>query len=251
MSEQNKDKLNRDEWLKNDTSADQSAGIGFSKERTPEDWEAIAARGRAQLSDEQDAADLLADIDRTIEDRFGSPEVSMTSRRKKGGFRWPAVAAAALLLIVAGWWLWSGPSGSEALYKEYFAHLEDDLRVSLMGDQEPDALSIALKPYKERNYTAATQSMALYLEQHPQEESLRLYYGISLLGSDQAEEAIGQLRQFRNANGNSNYTTVINWYLALAYLRNEQLVEARQLLVELAGSQNPYSTRAASLLEAL
>ncbi|PHN03726.1 tetratricopeptide repeat protein [Flavilitoribacter nigricans] len=248
MSEQNKDKLSREDWLKDQQETGTNFRSEFPEEKSAEDWEAIARRGRALLSDEAEADDLLRGIDEAIDQQYGGPDPQLERTAKLRSFRWLGIAAGVLLALAAAWWLWPGKGGPDQLYNTYFSHLENDLSVNLMGDGNKDELNAILRPYTARRYAEAAQRIGAYLEGHQAPAALRLYYGISLLESGAEREAIAQFKQIDPSNTDSNYSAAAEWYLALAYLKTEQLEEARSLLQNLADTQNPYRDQAKSLM---
>lgn len=256
MSKQNKDKLSREAWLKNQDAAGESSETGFSREKSEKDWEAIARRGRSLLEDESAAADLLGSIDAAIDQQFGESEADQPDtktvilpRRKR--MVWWSAAAGLLLLIVAAAWIWSRGAANERLYEQYFTHLDNELTVSLMGETDTDELTQALRPYNAHRYGEAADRIGAYLQKHTEPVALRLYYGISLLETGETEQAIDQFIELNNTLIKSNYTRAADWYLALAYLRSGQLDTSRTLLREIAQSQHPNAVQAQNLLNAL
>lgn len=252
MSEQNKDKLDRENWVKHPRETSSNAESGFPDEKSVDDWEAIARRGRSLLQDEAEAAALLQGIDEAIGQQFGEGTHPITEAGKTSPFRWLSIAASILFTLLIAWWLWPKTTNDEQLYATYFTHLDNDLSVNLMGDTNVDELTEALRPYNARRYTDAAQRIGDYLDRHAEPAAIRLYYGISLLESGSVREAIDQLKQFKNTSTNSNnYVEATDWYLALAYLRSDQQEAASLLLQSIANTQHPYAAQAKALLQAL
>lgn len=166
-------------------------------------------------------------------------------------FRWVAVAAGVLIIALTIWWIWSQNKGHNRLYEQYFTHLENQLTVTSTGDTDTVELSEALRSYNARSYAEAADRIGEYFKTHNEPVALRLYYGISLLESGSVSEAIDQLVELNNTLITSNYTKAADWYLALAYLRSNEIATSRLLLQEIAQPQHPYATQAQNLLAAL
>jgi len=77
----------------------------------------------------------------------------------------------------------------------------------------------------------------------------RLYMGSALIALDSAEGAITQLDRFLQ-----DTTALLNdakWYLALAYIKNDQLSKARPVLQELINKRSRYAKESQALLRRL
>lgn len=253
-------KQDRDRWVRGETAPEGA-----------DDFARYADRGRQELGSESEAAELLAELDASIANRFGVAEdVGAAAGAKKveksgGGAtvrrlrRLYAVAAAILLLVAAGfWWITNQQTtDNEALYAEAFSPYANELSDRTMGGSDgPSAtadeqLEVASLAYDRRDYAAAATAFAAYLNNAPASapESAKLYYGISLLGAGKAGEAIPLLQQL---SANANYADAASWYLALAQLRDGQIIAARQGLEKLAAQKSsPFAKRAKDLLVAI
>lgn len=231
-----------------------------------------AARGREELGGADEAASLLSEIDGLIGARFsgadagakigkGSSEEpaaqSGVKTKVRGLGRFYAIAASLLLLMAAGWW-WSrqGPTfHPETTYLAAFEPYANELTSRPMGGPVPDSpaidrrLAAASLAYDRRDYVAAADSFALYLNLAPAAApaSAQLYYGISLLAANRSSEAIPVLTALRN---DAEYTNPATWYLGLAQLRAGKPAAARAILESVA-AESPFRARADKLLEAI
>lgn len=252
MSERNKDNLSRKDWLSHDPAIPESgppAGKG-----TPEEWEDRARRGRALLPSEEDASDLLAELDAAIDEQYGdNPIRELPGKSANPLRRRLAIAAAVLLAILAAWWLIPGAVNTERLFAAHFTHLDNSLSVTLMSDagQPEDALARSLRPYNTRDYAAAVQSLRAYLDQHPDSTAVRLYYGISLLADHQPDQAIEQLDQVQRADLHRDFRESADWYTALAELRADHKAAAIDILKTITKQSHAYRAEAETLLSAL
>jgi hypothetical protein len=253
MSEQNKDRLNREDWLKSSSNAMSEPGSDApSLSDQVDSWEQRALRGRALLENEQEAEAILEDLDSAIEEKFGSTAVEQLEKKKRVIPVWLSVAAGALILILSAWWLWFGSKSPEQLYTQYFTPLENDLSVSLMGaETDNSALAISLKHYSARRYGEAVFSIGQYLKMYPENQALRVYYGISLMETGAVTEAIKQFETIDKKAISTNYQQAIDWYLSLAYLKANQPEKAKQLLQKISDQEHPYAQKAITLAKEL
>jgi len=193
MSEQNKKdkKLSREEWQQyNELSEVEKKAMEarFSEEA----FETQALKGRTFLESEEDAADLLAELDAAISSTYkeesGEQAVEHKVRRLP---RWFSYAAAILIVVLTIWWLWPGTVQGEQLYADYFQAYPNELTITSMGSNDENSrLSEIMKPYNAKRYEEAVEKMAAYLNEKPEAYALQLYYGISLLETQQPEKAI-------------------------------------------------------------
>lgn len=175
------------------------------------------------------------------------------------------VAAAVILLMVPLAYMGlqnSEPLSSEELYVEHFSAMEpniwdmtsrtasaieDEEAVNAdEGDKPADApknttaedidteglkltLSKGVDAYNSKNYKDASKYFAAYVDgsSTAQTTEVRLYLGIALLAENQAERAEPY---FKEVIKNVDFKADGEWYLALAYLRNNKIVKAKKAL---------------------
>lgn len=253
MSEQNKNRLSREDWAKQPQDYDPEIQPELDAAKgTADEWEARALRGRALLRDEAAAESMLQDLDAAIDSSFGSTSSPSIKPKKRGALlTWLSVAAGFLLLALAVWFFRPAKPGQEGLYARYFTPAQNDLSVSLMGDQEADPLTAALRPYNARRYAEAVQSIGNYLQTHTEPRAIRLFYGISLMETGAPADAIRQFRELDHAEVEVYYRQAADWYLALAYLRAGQREAAEAALRTISNPGHLYYQQAVSLLQEL
>ncbi|MTB53741.1 hypothetical protein [Lewinella sp. W8] len=251
------DNPKRDEWLRGEFPGD-AARDPFGES---------AARGRRELDSPEEAADLLAGIEARLEAVYGKPAVRKKDApaRVRSLGRWYAAAAAILLLVVAGIWWINQPAtfDAETVFAETFTPYANDLSGRTMGGDEADsltneALQAALLAYDRRDYPAAAAAFGVYRTalpdnsapaSAPNPSAISLYYGISLLGTDEAETAAEVLEPLTD---DATYGLPAKWYLALAYLRAERTDDSKNILQPLSRrNDTPFARKAADLLKTL
>lgn len=255
MSEPSSD--DRRDWIRNQKPGEEA-----------DDFARMAARGREELGSEEEAHDLLNELDGLLAQRFGATENKAGADAgakemgsKQGGAKvrslrtWYAAAATILLLLAAGyWWTMRSPDfNAETAYAEAFSPYANELSGRSMGNTTPidtmDAtLAAALLAYDRRDYGTAADSFAVYLRPAPA-AAPSLYYGISLLADEQPNAALNILSELQS---DPNYGDPARWYAALAQLRKGDVTAARSSLAAIANNNNSlFQTKAQTLLNTL
>lgn len=102
------------------------------------------------------------------------------------------------------------------------------------GDNADEAYLNAIEAYDNKNYSAAITSLAQRVAAKPKEIPTQLLLGNSYLNVSPPETAKA-ITLFKNiAEGETIYTTSANWYLALAYLQNNQSEAAKVIFENLS-----------------
>ncbi len=258
----------RDAWLR----GDQPGGAD-------DEFARHAARGRQELANEAEAANLLNELDGLLAERFGSAPQQVTNPTASVGGaagaeeaptesrppakvrrlgRLYAAAAAILLLVAAGsWWITQQPTfDAEVTFAEAFTPYANELSGRTMGGGDTTAalggpLAAALLAYDRRDYPAAAAAFEAHFTAPPTSlapataPQIQLYYGISQLGANQATAAIPVLGALRN---DPNYGQPATWYHALALLRSGQTAAARTSLQDIMNdNSSPFRDRAKDL----
>lgn len=246
----------RQDWIRNQKP--EAEGDEFAR---------MAARGREELGSEEEARELLDEIDGLLAKRFGAPanEVGEDAGAKKGVKKqggakvrslrtWYAAAAILLLLAAGYWWTTRTPAfNSEAVYAESFRPYANELSGRSMGDpvvvdSMNATLAAALLAYDRREYGTSADSFAVYLRIAPA-AAPTLYYGISLLADGQADAALNTLRPLQT---DPDYGDPARWYSALAELRVGDVAAARSRLTAIVNDNTSlFQTKARTLLNKL
>ena len=104
--------------------------------------------------------------------------------------------------------------------------------------------------YDHKDYTQAVTLLQKCLEKEPSsnyKDKIELYLGLSYLESNKTTKAIAQFQDLASRENTQAFT--VDWYLALAYLKVEQIEKAKTILSKLKnGETNPYQEKAKALL---
>ena len=157
-----------------------------------------------------------------------------------------AAAASIALLIAVYFFLRQPTPGNDAL----FAANYEPYQIGLVqrGTQQ-EALTQADQLYRAGSFDQAAPVLESILEVDPNLPKVRMALAISYLEMNQDELAKEQLNQIYD---NPLYTDKVQWYLALIFIRNNQIDQAQSELEKLVQDQNSnYQSRANQLLNQL
>lgn len=158
-----------------------------------------------------------------------------------------AIAAAVALCITAGWWFWSmNTSSPSGLYSKYFnvpAH-----KYLMRGNDTPDPeINSAFTLFDQGNYEMAIPLLDKLYDETKNNDFL-FYKAIALLETSDVNTARPILRDLSiNQPQNMNY----RWYYALSLLRSDQKQEALAELQTVADSDHFRSSSARKLIRDL
>lgn len=167
---------------------------------------------------------------------------------QRSGF-WISIAAGVSLLAVL--FLWPkkpvSPTGS-TLFAENFTAYPDFISDNTRTDgQETSLLTYTMEAYRLGEYQAALQGLDS-LQQVNFSPDLALYQGISQLADGNATAAVEPLQ----AALKGSFRFSAQWYLALAWLKQEQWEPAREQLQQIADqTAHPQQQAAKELLQQL
>ena len=165
---------------------------------------------------------------------------------------WPRMASAAavalLLAATAIWLLWPQPPPAElyAAYYEPYA-ISDNFR-GLDGTY-PEPVAEAMKAYGNGDYQTAKTLLGPWRSDVTFGPMATFYYAHCMMGLGKWNEAILLFQQLASRT-NHVFVFASQWYLALAYLKTEQLSAAKNILQQLAATpRGLYSLQAEALLK--
>lgn len=243
--------LPREEWLR-------QARTGPVDRPTDDDFSRRAVRGLGYAESEPALRQSLDRIDSAIS-RFvqatPGPARSRFFFRLNPRLRVAATVALILALAAVVRLFFSAPS-DQALFTQYFEPIESavPLTGNLRNAVSPtDLKDQALRLYDGRQFREAAPLLADYLARHPDDEPVRLCYGITLLATRQWEAAVGQLERIAQSGTEPAFGHTAGWYLALGYLRSGDRMRAAEVLRTLTGpdGSRTYGARAETLLKKL
>ncbi|MEQ8703630.1 MAG: hypothetical protein RIC19_06910 [Phaeodactylibacter sp.] len=197
------------------------------------------------------------------------PAVAFSRMEKKLGIAPPeakqlnfrkglAIAAGFLILVSVSYiaLFQKGGISGEALFDTHFApisYIDNDLQrgTRTQGPPSNNIKEKAIQAYTAEDYSAAEGLFQLYLNESASEDRIaRFFYGITLLEQDKLKPAISIFQDARNNPPIPALQRPATYYLALAYVRQNQHDQAMPLLQSLTGKQDRYGRTAQEMLTA-
>lgn len=144
-----------------------------------------------------------------------------------------AIAASVVIVLVAGYFLINKP-GNEDIQKEAFTkyYHPESVNVKRIIDglssfgmvsgekTDKDSLKDALQLYADGQYDAAIESLNAILNIHPEDNTAKMYLGLSLLNQSQYGKAVRILEPLSRLDS-FELKEDARWYLAICYLTTE------------------------------
>ncbi|MFP4048299.1 MAG: hypothetical protein ACLFT4_11145 [Bacteroidales bacterium] len=173
-------------------------------------------------------------------------------------FYWvPAAAAAIFIGLYVGV---IGPSGQgKKLYNEYFEPYPNEVIPFARGENVPEKFKHfsqkeynfivrAIKHYERGNYKEASDLFKQHVERKEVNAELIFYMGISQLKSGEEQQAQENLSYVLNLD-EMEFQQEAQWYMALTYLKINDIESARQILKEISEtSGHPYKNKAQNVI---
>lgn len=158
----------------------------------------------------------------------------------------PLLAAAGISILLTLYFIFGGGATSDELFQKYYEPYQAYASVISRGvETEADRLTVAMKAYENGEYTKAIQQF----ETIAAGEQRDFYLAQSYLAVGEHFKALPLLEQLSETGAEPKSS--INWYLALSYLKGENISYATEVLQRLATYDNSYQMRAKELLKEL
>ncbi|WPP49743.1 tetratricopeptide repeat protein [Catalinimonas niigatensis] len=186
-------------------------------------------------------------LEQIHEENFAE-ETPVVSIQRQRFLPYMAVAASLSLLVIGWWYFTSQQSSPTALYSAYFSPAAG-LPTTLSYTRNAQ-FSEGMISYKLGDYAEAREWWQPLLEADPENDTLNFYVGIASLAEEQADLAIEYLNKVEE-NTLSVYHIDAQWYLALAYLQNEQPAKAKEILSSLTEKESAYREESQEILSKL
>lgn len=142
-------------------------------------------------------------------------------------FRKIAIAVAAIFVVALGSFWFLNQSLNASFYKTYYS--PDPGLPTTMSTTEDFTFYDAMVNYKRENYTQALNKWEPLLENKPENDTLNYFIGSAYLASGKVNEAIPFLEKTAS-QPKSIFLKDAHFYLGLAYLQKDDLVNAKNYL---------------------
>lgn len=144
---------------------------------------------------------------------------------------------------------WGRETANEKLFAEYFQPYPN-IASSVRGELTEGKLQDAMQQYDTGDFKAALAHLQEILAAEPGNATAQFYVGICYLQFKEAKKAISSLQKVITLQ-DQKLDEPARWYLALAYLWQNDVENARTTLNVIVASDRTYKEQAVNLLERL
>jgi tetratricopeptide (TPR) repeat protein len=186
----------------------------------------------------------LSEIDKTRMERKKGRKIRTTAILKYAAV-FAGIVALTSIIFFSGQTLTS----EEIIDKFYTSYEAPSSQRSATSETNPDYI-LGLKYYNEQDYRNAASQFAKVLERNPGDMQTHLLSGVSNMEEEQYSEAKKSFTTVIDDNNNL-FIESARWYLALCYVKTEDMEKASRLLVSIKNEGGLYSKDAKKVLKKL
>lgn len=190
---------------------------------------------------------VAASLRQKSEEEFAHLLKELSQKKSTPWLKWAAAAAILILGISAILFLFQPPTPKQ-LFQSYFEPQPNITQPIIRGSEITTEDYEAFLAYEDRDWANAERLFEMLYGQSSNPVYL-LYQGNCLLAMGKFQESIPVLEMA--ASQNAELSLRAKWFLALAYLQNNNLSKTKSLLQEIIEAEDVYSQQAASLLAEL
>lgn len=231
----------------------------FSDSLTPEQEEQFNLllssdkQFKAQFDFEQDLQKVIKDKEgKALKDKLKGFEANLKQEEKpviKLNFRKWAMAASIALLVGLGWLSYNNmDTNYDSLYDSNFEQYPNTVVTITRGDSSVSIEKEAFAAYELGNYERALLVFDK-IPENDKKEYLAFYQALSYLKLNKLDNA---MLLFKTVIANNNdFVGEAHWYLALTYIKNNQIQAAKKELQVLVDNYTYKKEKALTLLKEL
>lgn len=191
---------------------------------------------------------LLKEVDQSWEDRSKKDSAKVVNFNFR---RILTIAAAVALLVIGYQFLMTSNLSSQEIYASNFEPYPMLLNQRSIDETTDDQATYnnAISFYTKQQYSEALTAFEKLLANQPDNTTYQFYQANILLADNKADQAIPIFQKILDGD-HPNFEEQTRWYLAMAYLQNEDLENAKTLLDDI--QQGQYQAKeAAKILKQL
>lgn len=158
------------------------------------------------------------------------------------------VAASFIGLLIATYFFSFQQTSSEELFAENFEPYRNVIQPIVRGEQDESIKTTAFVAYENKEYEKAIQSFSELIKSES-ETYPTFYLANSYLAIQDTEKAISLFKEYINTGG--DFKDKATWYLALAYLKGNNITSSKSILQNIVTSKAYNFEKAALLLKEL
>ncbi len=216
-------------YFLNQLSAEEQKEFDTLMSSNPEFKEQVAFEAKVKKSIfQQEHANLKQEL-QTVES-------SLPVKQNK--VKWYLIAASIILLVSIGFYWKQYSSSPETLFADYYTTASNTSHPITRTQNDTDELTKAFVAYESEAYNQA-QKLFNNLYKTSNNSELLFYEGICYLEIEQTDNAIETF--LKHQNFNDKLLGKSKWYLALAYLKNNNQIEVQNILEKITSSSSNYN----------
>lgn len=135
----------------------------------------------------------------------------------------------------------------KALYNSFYNTYTADFTKRSAKSPQKNSTEFGLLLYEKGEFEEAYHVFQNYLKENYTNQTIKFFAAVSAIETNRTDEAIKSLSEI-STDEESLLKFNAKWYLALAYMKKEDLNEAKKLLLELAETPNDHRAKANELL---
>jgi tetratricopeptide (TPR) repeat protein len=159
------------------------------------------------------------------------------------------VAASIILLIAISLWQVLSLDSPEKIFSDYYEPYPPDISTRSINTTN-DKIQLACLLYQEGDYNKSYHILKAFLLMDPDNQAASFYLGLNAIELANYNTAIAELRKIES-DKTTPFSVNARWYLALTYLKTNNVSEARKCLSQIVKDGNYYSEKAGKILRKL
>lgn len=195
---------------------------------------------------------ILGTDERLLREKLNIAQTQQKRTKKVRLLAASIVAAASILIAIGFYFIGSNSKMPSHIFAQYYKPFQP------MGEvrnaQWPKMATIDSKilgQYTTKERNVAITSIEKFLESNPNNTQAMLMLACCYLETEQFEHSESLLKQIIESNNEPFYAETAQWYMALALLKQEKAIEAKELFTSIARSNGYYSVKAKAISELL
>ncbi|MGH7598248.1 MAG: tetratricopeptide repeat protein [bacterium] len=181
--------------------------------------------------------------------RSGIETVTEALATPRHNLRLAYVVASVLFVGIVSVLYLGRQTANEKLFVEYY-QTYPNVAPSVRGELTEGKLQNAMQQYDAGNFKAALKLLQEILAAEPDNAAANFYAGVAYLKVEDSERAVTGLQKVITLN-DPKFSEPAEWYLALAFLQQDDLEKTRAMLEAIIATEHLYKEQAAKLLERL
>jgi tetratricopeptide (TPR) repeat protein len=213
--------------------------------------EEIAQRAAPQIDAEESPSFISSSIESlkaaATSVRDGFEEIVSLLAAPARNLRLAYVVAAVFVLGFVSVLYFNRGRANEKLFAEFYQPYPN-IASSVRGELTEGKLQDALQQYDAGDFNAALRRLQETLAAEPNDATANFYAGVSYLKVEDSERAVASLQKAIALN-DPKFSAPAHWYLALAFLQQNDLAQTRATLEAVIATDHLYKEHAVKLLE--